>query len=165
MKKDKKAKNEKQLSPFSKKKIEEMKQYKEHTKHTQVMELGEHVSLKIRLQETIFADREAEIGVDVRKWLNDKYPFKGGIQGILISKDKWLEFMQKATEFTMSVFGKEIFYNEPQSAPIQHEQVVVKSKTSIPSIQKPDNQSISETNWDTVIRQGKKIRDKQNISN
>lgn len=152
MKKDKKAKNEKKLSPFSKKTLDGMKQYKEHTKHTQSIELGERVSCKIRLQETIFGDRPPEIGVDVRKWLDDKYPFRGGIQGILISKDRWLEFMQKATDFTISVFGKEVFYSdEPIVAPVTIAPQKTVLKEVVKSIEKPlRKKSVEETNWGAI---------------
>lgn len=132
MKKVKKDKNVKKLSPFSERQAEDITQYLEDKKHTQVMELGDHVSCKIRLQTTIFPDRESEIGVDIRKFLNDKYPFRGGRQGILIEKDKWLEFMQKATDFTISVYGADVFYSdEPQATPSKQQQVAPSASATV----------------------------------
>jgi hypothetical protein len=149
MKKEK----DKKLSPFSKKTTENITQYKEFKEHTQVIELGDHVSCMIRLQKTIFPDKDSEIGVDIRKFLNGKYPFKGGKQGILIEKDKWLKFMQKAIDFTVSVFGKEVFYyDEPQPAPQQlpsPQKEQVKKEPKPPIRKKPGKES-SQKDWITT---------------
>lgn len=123
----KKDKNEKHLSPFSKKTAEDITQYKEYEEHTQILQLGEHVSCKIRLQKTIFPDRESETGIDIRKFLDNKYPFRNGKQGILIEKDKWLSFVEKIIAFTVSVYGEQVFYtDEPEPQKVQQ----------IPSVQK-----------------------------
>jgi hypothetical protein len=47
-----------------------------------------------------------------------------GIHSIWYEKDKWLEFIQKAINFTVSVYGEDAFYSdEPQPAPSPTQQV------------------------------------------
>ncbi len=67
--------------------------------------MGANVECKIRLQETISPEGK-ELGVDIRKFLNG-YPMKGGRQGILISAEKFLPFLQKEIFFAMEVAEEE----------------------------------------------------------
>lgn len=157
---------DKKLNPIGNKALRNINQFKEHTKHTQVIALGKNIDIKIRLQETIYPDKEPVIGVDIRKFLQGKFPFKGGHQGILIPKDKFLDFLQKAIEFTVSVYGKEVFYSgesQPASTTLKQvdpitiapqDQQVVKRIEPRPTIRKSDK-SIEATNWDNLIKQNK----------
>ena len=86
--------NELRSKRLSQNQLQEMTQYKEHSEYTQVIKMGANVECKIRLQETISPEGK-ELGVDIRKFLNG-YPMKGGRQGILISAEKFLPFLQKA---------------------------------------------------------------------
>lgn len=114
--------NEKKYSAISKRALEEMTQFRESTKHTQSIPLGEHISIKIRKMKTIHTDKEADINVDLRKFLNNKYPFKYGRQGISIPYEKWSEFVQAIIDFSMSACP-EIFDEAPQ--PVQSQENVI----------------------------------------
>lgn len=171
---NKKNKDKRKLSPISKATVENMTQYKESVKHTHMIPLGEHVSLKIRKQKTIFADREAETGIDIRKFLNNKYPFKGGKQGILIPERAWAPFVQAVIDFTQSAYP-EIFYDEQQPAQqqenvIHQDDQVVKNSLMTPEQQaryesvryvgqeksnSGKQKNIEELDWLPIIKKGK----------
>jgi hypothetical protein len=87
---------------LSQKQLTEMTQYVEHEEFTQTLKLGDNIECRIRLQETVSPGKKNELGIDVRKFLN-KYPMKGGRQGILISAEKWLPFFKKQILFTSNV--------------------------------------------------------------
>jgi hypothetical protein len=69
---------------------------------TQTIKLGGNIEARIRLQETIAPGKKNELGIDLRKFLNN-YPLKGGRQGILIAANKWIPFFMKEVLFTMSI--------------------------------------------------------------
>ena len=148
---------------LSKNQLSSMIEFKDIEEYTKVIKLGEHISCKIRLQETVYPDKKPDINVDIRKFLNGKYPFKGGKQGIAIPKDKWLEFLQQVIDFTTDVFGKDVFYSEepePQTPPATEP---VK-KTAHSELSKEDLKRIAnahakpdKTNWHEFQKNAKKL--------
>jgi hypothetical protein len=143
---------------FSERQKQEMTQYKEYSEHTQIIKLGKDVECRIRLQETLAPGKDIEIGIDIRKFLHD-YPFRGGRQGILISKEKWLEFVEKIIGFTISIWGEEVFYtDEPQPEPIQQPQWMKKNVEQPPK--KMANKPIEDTNFQRLATIGKNQKKK-----
>jgi len=148
-----KNKKEKKYSPISKKASYEMTQFRESPKHTQIIPLGEHISCKIRKMKTIYTDKEAEIGIDIRKFLNDKYPFKEGKQGLTLPESCWPDFVQKVIDFSQSAYP-EMFYDEPQLEP-QFQQV---KNPEQPKVEAKPKKSPEETNWHQLKKEkGKKV--------
>ncbi len=145
------------LSPLSKTKLAEMTQYNEFSEHTQVIKLGENISCKIRLMETISAEG-CEVGMDIRKFLNGKYPFKGGKQGILIPKGKWLAFVQKIIDFSISIYGENVFYFEDPSPPPPVNKCVKNEIKQDEIKRKALDKPASETNWGEFMIKAKKLK-------
>lgn len=139
-------------NPLSKKQLNNMIEFKDIEEHTKVINIGEHISCKIRLQETIYPDKKPDINVDIRKFLNGKYPFKGGKQGIAIPKDKWLSFVQAVIDFTENVFGAQVFQQddpEPQTPPAEPVKKTAHSEISQDDLKRIANARVKpeDTNW------------------
>jgi hypothetical protein len=140
---------------FSERQKKEMTQYTEHAEHTQTLKLGENVECRIRLQTTLAPGKDAETCVDIRKFLND-YPFKGGRQGILISQEKWLSFVEKIIAFTVSVYGEEVFYtDEPQPETVAPSVSILKQVEKSIGTKPPVNKKIEDTNFEKISVKGK----------
>ena len=145
---------------LSKSQLSSMVEFKEIEEHTKVIKLGENISCKIRLQETIYPDKKTDVNVDIRKFLHGKYPFRQGKQGLALPKDKWLQFMQQAVDFTADVFGKEVFYSdepEPQTQPTEPVKKVHR-EVSQDDLRRMSfaGKSVREVNWGELSKMSKK---------
>ena len=145
---------------LSKNQLSSMVEFKDIGEYTKAIDIGEHISVKIRLQETIYPDKKPDINVDIRKFLNAKYPFKGGKQGIAIPKDKWLDFIQEAINFTAEVFGADIFclsetepQTPPETVPVPPEKKLSPEAKRRMSIA---NKSAEEVNWGELSKIARK---------
>lgn len=143
------------MRPLSQSKLKELTEYKVDENYTREIPVSERISYKIRKTKVISPEGNNE-GVDLRRFVNT-YPSK---QGCMIPLDKWLSFMQEAINFTVDIYGVEVFCRdepEPQTPPAKPAKNVQRG-VSQDDLRRMSvaGKSVTEVNWGELSKMSKK---------
>jgi hypothetical protein len=143
--------NMKDSKPISKAKLEKLKQYQVDDQYTKQIPVTDRISFRIRKSKVVSPDGTAE-GIDIRRFMLE-YPTK---QGCMIPMDKWLDLIQEAINFTVDLFGQEVFY-QPESTTKQPTTPQPQKRQSLPpplpnTKARLQEQNIDNTNWIEITK-------------